>query len=111
MREFSSAGMSGKVGGNTVKEDRAHDWDEDLRRPVATTAGGVLLALSPDGPGLDGRRAGGDRRDRGDTAGAAADHRQRDPYPPAIHLAAGRATRPRGRGELRRHLPAPLPGR
>ena len=78
---------------------------------MAATAGGLLLALSPDGARRAGGRARRDRRDRGDTPGAAADHRQRDRDPPGVHLAAGRTARPRGRGELRRHLPAPLPWR
>src|SRR5208282_867285 len=91
--------------GNAVREDRAHGWDEGLGKRVATAAGGLLLALSPDGVDLAGRRAGGKRRDRLDTASAAADHRQRDRDPQAVDLAAGRIARHRGCGQLRRHLP------
>ena len=97
--------------GSAVREDRKHGWEAGFGLRVAKAAGGLLLALSPDGPHRDDRRAAGHRRDCGDTPGAAADHRQRDRDPAGVDLAAGRAARHRGRGELRRYLPAPLPGR
>ncbi len=102
-------GRAARWGGSTVSEDREHDGREGAGIRVAAAAGRVQLALPPQRGDRAGRRAAGRAGHGRDPAGAAADHRRRHRDAPGVDLAAGRAAAGRGRGELHRHLPAPVP--